>query len=86
MLDIECTPADVHAIARLVNGLRDGDTHVYEPLIAEASEDPGRFLGAAIRLLLAHRSPDTTDPGLGLHHAARNIAEAMERLAEGGTQ
>lgn len=81
MIDLDCTPDDVHTMARLVNGLRDGDAHVYEPIVTAASEDPGRYLGAAVRLLLAYRSPDTADPGLGLHYAAANVAHSMEQRA-----
>lgn len=82
MLDLNCAPDDVRDAARLVNALRDGDTpEVLEPLIVAASADPERFLAAAVRLLLAYRSPDTTDPGLGLHYAAANVAHLMERRA-----
>ena len=79
MIAVTITPEGVRDAARLTNALRDGDTpEVLEPLMAQASADPARFLGGALALLLTIRTPGQ-DPGLTLHHRAENVIQSMAR-------
>ncbi len=84
MIDLTITEDSVRDAARLTNALRDGDTpEILEPLMAAATEDPGRFLGGALALLLTVRTPGQ-DPGLTLHHRAENVIQSLN--TRGGDQ
>jgi hypothetical protein len=78
MITVTITAQGVRDVARLTNALRDGDTPaILEPLMASATEDPARFIGGALALLLTIRTPGQ-DPGLTLHHRAENVIQSME--------